>query len=68
MTASQWRPWWERPDNTYGLDERDEFIRGATTVGFRPNNRLEAMVAMQSAGYIRNSFRYVKPHTGKKQQ
>jgi hypothetical protein len=66
MTSNNWRPWWERPNDYYGLDEHKEFMAGAATVGYRPNNRQEAMVAMLSAGYIPNNFTYVKPHTGKK--
>jgi len=66
MTAPKntWQPWWERPNDYYGFDERKEFIAGATTVGYRPNNRQEAMVAQIAAGYIRNVFSTPKSHTG----
>jgi hypothetical protein len=66
MAAPKWRPWWERVDDYYGFDDtRDEFMRGATTVGFRPNNRQEAIVAQLAAGYIRNVFPSVAPYAGK---
>ena len=66
MTAPKntWQPWWERPNDYYGFDERKEFIAGATTVGYRPNNRQEAMVAQIAAGYIRNVFSTPKSHPG----
>jgi hypothetical protein len=66
MAAPKWRPWWERVEDYYGFDDtRKEFVRGATTVGFRPNNRQEAMVAQLAAGYIRNVFPSVASHSGK---
>lgn len=70
MTAPKntWQPWWERPNDYYGFDERKEFIAGATTVGYRPNNRQEAMVAQIAAGYIRNVFSTPKSHTGKRDE
>lgn len=62
---SKWQPWWERANDFYGFDEREEFVRGATSVGFRPNNRMEAMLGQYAAGYVRGSFPSVKSHTGK---
>ena len=64
MIANYWRPWWERPNDFYAFDERKEFIAGATTVGYRPNNRQEAMVAQLAAGYISNNFAHPKSWTG----
>jgi hypothetical protein len=69
MTASkyQWTPWWDKPNNYYGFEMKDEFVRGATSVGFRPNNRMDAMMGMITAGYVRNTHNIARPqaHTGK---
>lgn len=69
MTASneKWQPWWKRANDYYGFDMKDEFVRGATSVGFRPNNRMEAMMSMLAAGYVRDTSNIALPksHTGK---
>lgn len=68
MTApkNKWQPWWERANDYYGFEMRDEFVRGAASVGFKPNNRMEAMMAMYAAGFVKNTnFAVPKPHTGK---
>jgi hypothetical protein len=64
MSPKDVKPWWERVNDYYLFDERQEFLRGAT--GFRPNNPQEALVAMYAAGYVNKSFAQPKSHTGKK--
>lgn len=56
MSSRDFKPWWERANNFYGFDERKEFKAGATTVGYRPNNRQEAMLAQLNAGYVNDVF------------
>jgi hypothetical protein len=52
MFSRNVKPWWERVNDYYLFDERQEFIRGA--VSYQPNNRQEAMVAQLIAGYVPN--------------
>jgi hypothetical protein len=58
------KPWWDRVNDYYLLDERKEFARGA--IGFRPNNKQDAMIAQISAGYVNNVFAAPKSHAGKR--
>lgn len=53
MPAKEIRPWWERVNDYYLFNEREEFVRGATA--YQPNNRQEAMVAQLISGYVPNS-------------
>jgi len=67
MTApkKKWQPWWNRANDYYGFEMREEFVRGATSVGFNPNNRMDAMMGQYAAGFVRNVFSTPKSHTGK---
>jgi len=54
MSAYNVKPWWDRVNDYYLFDERDQFIRGA--VSFSPNNRHEAIMAQIIAGYVNAKF------------
>lgn len=64
MFAKDFKPWWEKVNDFYLFEEREEFMRGA--VGFRPNNRQEAMIAQIMAGYVNQKHKQPKS-LGKKQ-
>ena len=66
MTAPKTKlePWWEKPNAFMGFDMRDEFIGGAASAGYRVNSKQEAMMALLSAGYVRDSFSIPKSHSG----
>lgn len=53
MFAKDTRPWWERVNDYYLFNEREEFVRGATS--YQPNNRQEAIVAQLLTGYVSDS-------------
>lgn len=57
-------PWWDRVNDYYLFDERNEFARGA--IAYRPNNQQDMMLALISAGYVNNIFAAPKSHTGKR--
>ncbi len=54
MSDKDFNPWWKRPNDFQQFDERNEFIRGA--MGYRPNNKQEAMFGMMIAGYTNQKF------------
>jgi len=64
MFAKDVKPWWERVNDYYLFEERDEFVRGATD--YQPNNRQEAMVAQLLAGYVPNSKQQTPQPIGRK--
>jgi hypothetical protein len=64
MFAKDIKPWWERVNDYYLLDEREEFVRGATA--YQPNNRQEAMVAQLLSGYVSNSKQQIPQSIGSK--
>jgi hypothetical protein len=44
------KPWWERVNDYYLFEERENFTRGA--LGYQPNNKQEEMFAQLMAGNI----------------
>jgi hypothetical protein len=64
MFAKDIKPWWERVNDYYLLEEREEFVRGATA--YQPNNRQEAMVAQLLSGYVSNSKQQIPQSIGSK--
>lgn len=64
MFAKDIKPWWERVNDYYLLEEREEFVRGATA--YQPNNRQEAMVAQLISGYVSNSKQQIPQSIGSK--
>lgn len=64
MFAKDVKPWWERVNDYYLFNEREEFVRGATS--YQPNNRQEAMVAQLLAGYVPNSKQQIPQSIGRK--
>lgn len=58
MSEKDFSPWWNKVNNYQNFDERQEFLRGA--MGYRPNNRHEAMMAMYAAGYVNQKFNIPK--------
>jgi hypothetical protein len=64
MFAKDIKPWWERVNDYYLFEEREEFVRGATA--YQPNNRQEAMVAQLLSGYVSNSKQQIPQSIGSK--
>jgi hypothetical protein len=62
MFAKDFKPWWERVNDYYLFNEKDEFVRGATA--YQPNNRQEAMVAQLVAGYVSDSRQQIPKAIG----
>jgi hypothetical protein len=50
MFAKDVRPWWERVNDYYLFEERENFVRGA--LGYKPNNKQEEIIAQIVAGNI----------------
>lgn len=66
MTAPKdFVPWWEKPNQYYGFEARDEFVAGAASIGYRVNSKQDAMLALISAGYLRSGSSIPKSHTGR---
>ena len=66
MSSKEIKPWWERVNDYYLFEERQEFTRGA--VGYRPNNRQESMMAQLIAGYVPNQHDIPKPFSKRNEQ
>jgi hypothetical protein len=64
MFAKDIKPWWERVNDYYLFEEREEFVRGATA--YQPNNRQEEMVAQLLSGYVSNSKQQIPQSIGSK--
>ena len=54
MFAKNVNPWWERVNDYYLFEERENFVRGA--LGYRPNNRTEEMFSQLLAGNIKSKY------------
>ncbi len=50
MPSKKVQPWWERVNDYYLFEERENFTRGA--LGYSPNNKQEEMFAQLMAGNI----------------
>ena len=61
---SQFQPWWERVNDFYSFEERQEFLRGAG--GYMPNAPQQILLGALKAGYVNNKFEKPQSHTGKK--
>lgn len=65
MTSPEFKPWWERTNEYLKFEERENFLRGVG--GYRPNQKMEALMGLLSAGYVNNKFEKPQSYTGKKQ-
>lgn len=54
MSSKEFKPWWEKVNDYYLFEERQDFIRGA--IGYQPNNRQEAIMAQLISGYVPNKY------------
>ena len=54
MSDQNFNPWWKRVNEYLQFEEKDEFLRGA--MGYRPNNKQEAMLGLLLAGYTNQKF------------
>jgi hypothetical protein len=54
MSDQNFNPWWKHVNDYLQFEERQEFLRGA--MGYRPNNKQEAMLSLLLAGYTNQKF------------
>ena len=54
MSEKNFNPWWKHVNDYQQFDDREEFLRGA--MGYRPNNKQEAMLSLLLAGYTNQKF------------
>lgn len=54
MSDQKFNPWWKRVNEYLQFEEKEEFLRGA--MGYRPNNKQEAMLGLLLAGYVNQKF------------
>lgn len=59
MFAKDVNPWWERVNDYYLFDERENFVRGA--LGYKPNNKQEELIAQIVAGNINSRYSIPQP-------
>jgi hypothetical protein len=58
MSDQNFNPWWKHVNDYLQFEERQEFLRGA--MGYRPNNKQDAMLGMLLAGYTNQKFEIPK--------
>jgi hypothetical protein len=66
MLNTDWKPWWEKPNEFLLFNEQQNFVQGA--VVYNPANRQNIMMSMINSGYVNSNFAKVNPYTGKKSQ
>jgi hypothetical protein len=54
MSEKNFNPWWKHVNDYLQFEDREEFLRGA--MGYRPNNKQEAMLGLLLAGYVNQKF------------
>ena len=54
MSEKNFNPWWKHVNDYLQFEDREEFLRGA--MGYRPNNKQEAMLGLLLAGYTNQKF------------
>ena len=58
MSDQNFNPWWKHVNDYLQFEERQEFLRGA--MGYRPNNKQDAMFGLLLAGYTNQKFEIPK--------